>query len=186
MPVRVTCLRHHMKLSHHWAVEPGMTHFTKGSRRAASIGAALLVLTTAVSTSLGAQGFVSVGAGVGGGVGDRNKDASGGGLHGGAYVQFRVPVIPFALRADALLAKTSKDASALSLMTDAVFIAPIPVVQPYVLAGYGRYGIGKDGSISGWNAGFGARVRTPVVAIYAEARRHQRISRDLLTIGISR
>jgi len=135
---------------------------------------------------LAAQGLVSVGVGAGGGVGDRNKDQSGSGTHGAAYVQFRVPVIPFALRADALLAKTAKDASALSLMADAVVIAPIPFVQPYVLAGYGKYGIGTDGSASGWNAGVGARVRTPWIAVYAEARRHQRISRDLLTIGISR
>lgn len=145
--------------------------------------------TGAWNSPLLAQGFVSVGAGVGGGVGDRNKnaaDASGNGLHGAVYAQFRIPVFPFALRADALFAKTARDASAMSLMGDAVFIAPIPFVQPYALAGYGRYGIGKDGSASGWNAGVGARVRTPWVAIYAEARRHQRINRDLLTIGISR
>lgn len=136
-----------------------------------------------------AQGFVSVGAGVGGGVGDRNNDTtdrSGTGTHAAGYVQFRVPIIPFALRGDALFSRTSRDATALSLMTDAVFIAPIPFVQPYILAGYGRYGIGKDNTVSGWNAGVGARVRLPKIAIYAEARRHQRINRDLLTIGISR
>ncbi|MBC8086762.1 MAG: hypothetical protein H7Z40_05820 [Phycisphaerae bacterium] len=146
----------------------------------------LQVAGLAVASRVGAQGLISVGAGVGGGVGDRNKDASGSGMHGAAYVQFRVPIIPFALRADALFAKTTKDATAMSLMADAVVIAPIPFVQPYVLAGYGRYGIGKDDALSGWNAGVGARVRTPWIAIYAEARRHQRISRDLLTIGISR
>jgi hypothetical protein len=158
------------------------------ARRPAAFVAAVLFLGIADNfvKPLHAQGFVSVGAGVGGGVGDRNKDASGRGAHGAVYVQARIPVIPFALRADALFAKTVNDASALSLIGDAVVIAPIPFVQPYVLAGYGRYGIGKDGSASGWNVGVGARVRTPWVGIYAEARRHQRISRDLLTIGISR
>lgn len=133
-----------------------------------------------------AQGLVSVGAGVGGGVGDRNKDISGSGAHAGAYVQLHVPVIPFALRFDALFTKLADSSTALALMGDAVVIAPIPFVQPYVLLGYGTYGVGKDASRSGWNAGVGARVRTPWVAVYAEARRHQRISRDLLTIGISR
>ena len=157
------------------------------TRTVLSFAAALMLASSAgAASSVNAHGFVSAGVGVGGGVGGRNKDDSGSGMHGAAYVQARVPIIPFALRVDALLAKTTKDASALSLMGDAVFIAPIPYVQPYVLAGYGRYGIGKDGSVSGWNAGVGARVRTPWVAIYAEARRHQRISRDLLTIGISR
>lgn len=152
--------------------------------------AALLIsvacLTSFPATSAHAQGLVSVGAGVGGGVGDRNKDISGSGAHAGAYVQLHVPVIPFALRFDALFSKLADSSTALSLMGDAVAIAPIPFIQPYVLAGYGKYGVGKDASRSGWNAGVGARVRTPWVAVYAEARRHQRISRDLLTIGISR
>lgn len=136
--------------------------------------------------SLHAQGLVSAGIGVGGGVGDRNKDESGSGAHGSAYVQLHVPVFPIALRADALLAKTASSGNALALMADAVYLLPVPYVSPYVLAGYGSYGVGKDGTTKGWNAGVGVRVRTPVVAVFAEARRHQRISRDLLTIGISR
>lgn len=135
---------------------------------------------------LAAQGIVSVGAGAGTGIGNRNSDSSGTGTHGALYVQARIPVIPFALRADALFTKTRQNGNAMSLLADAVVIAPIPFVQPYVLAGYGRYGVGKDSAVSGWNAGVGARVRTPWVAIYVEGRRHKQILRDLLTIGISR
>lgn len=135
---------------------------------------------------LAAQGLISVGAGVGGGIGNRNKDQSGNGAHGAAYVQLHVPVIPVAVRADALFTKTANNSTGLALMGDAVYLAPIPVISPYILAGYGRYGVGKDSSVSGWNAGVGVRVRTPVVAFFVEGKRHQRISRDLLTIGISR
>ena len=146
------------------------------------IVSALLIATPV----LHAQGLVSVGIGVGGGIGDRNKDESGSGAHGAAYVQLHVPVFPIALRGDVLLAKTVNSGNALAVMADAVYLAPVPVVSPYALAGYGSYGLGKDGTTKGWNAGVGVRVRTPVVAFYVEGRRHQRISRDLLTIGISR
>lgn len=144
------------------------------------------VIAVAETHELGAQGLVSVGAGVGGGIGDRNKDQSGSGAHGAAYVQLHVPVIPVALRADALFTKTANNQTGLALMGDAVYLAPVPVISPYLLAGYGRYGVGKDSSVSGWNAGVGVRVRTPVVAFFVEGKRHQRVSRDLLTIGISR
>ncbi|MGV3708216.1 MAG: outer membrane beta-barrel protein [Gemmatimonas sp.] len=133
-----------------------------------------------------AQGIISGGVGVGGGVGDRNKDASGRGTHGAAYVQFKVPIVPLAFRFDALLAKTADDKTSTSVMADLVYVLGLPFVQPYALVGHGHYGVGRDGSQNGWNAGVGVRVRTPVVALYGEARRHQRVGRDLLTIGISR
>lgn len=147
---------------------------------------AVLAVQLIATPPMHAQGLVSVGVGVGGGVGDRNKDESGSGVHGAGYVQLHVPVIPIALRGDLLVAKTVNNGNALAVMADAVYLAPIPVVSPYALAGYGSYGVGKDGTTKGWNAGVGVRVRTPVIAFYVEGRRHQRISRDLLTIGISR
>lgn len=154
--------------------------------QARTILTVMLLTVVGAFSRVNAQGVVSVGVGVGGGIGDRNKDSSGKGTHGAAYVQLHVPVFPIALRLDALLAKTEDDKTGTSLMADAVYVLPIPFVQPYALAGYGKYGLGKDSEASGWNVGVGARVRTPVVAIYAEARRHKQIGRDLLTIGISR
>jgi hypothetical protein len=132
-----------------------------------------------------AQGLISAGVGVGGGVGDRNKSALGTGAHGLGFLQLHPPLIPLALRVDALLAKTAVDGAGVSLFGNAVFIAPVPIVQPYALVGYGTYGIGKNGSTSGWDAGVGARLRIPLFSFFVEARRYQH-ARDMLTIGIVR
>ncbi|MEO7998464.1 MAG: hypothetical protein ABI852_13525 [Gemmatimonadaceae bacterium] len=145
---------------------------------------AAIVASMFVTSQIHAQGLISVGAGVGSGISDRRKAETGSGAHAAAYVQLHVPIIPVALRADALYTKTGIEGTA--LMIDAVYLAPIPVVSPYVMAGYGKYGLGKDITADGWNAGVGVRVRTPVVAFFVEAKRHQRIGRDLLTIGVSR
>ena len=139
---------------------------------------------------LGAQGFVSVGAGVGGGVGDRKKatsDDSGNGLHGAAYALFRVPVIPFALRADALFAKTAgRGQCALVKRKCGLYIAPIPSYNRTSSPDMAQYGIGKDRLVIGWNAGLvlgserhGWRFTVKRDGIGGN-------SRDLLTIGISR
>ena len=164
-----------------------MQRNARSKQRIVSISfAAVLALAAIQPASLTAQGLISVGAGAGGGFGDRNKDGSGSGLNGLAFVQLHPPLIPVALRADAVITKSSNSSTALALVGNAVIIAPIPFVQPYALLGYGHYGVGKDGAISGWSLGAGVRARVPNVILFAEVRRHQRISRDLLTIGISR
>lgn len=145
----------------------------------------LIAAVLAAPGSLAAQNLISAGVGVGAGVGDRNKDESGRGAHGAAFVQLRPPLLPVALRADALLSRTANAGTAVSLMGDAVLIVPVPFVQPYALVGYGTYGVGKSQSQSGWNAGVGVRVQAAGFGIFGEARRHQRISRDLFTIGIA-
>ncbi|MDQ6612915.1 MAG: porin family protein [Gemmatimonadota bacterium] len=155
-------------------------------RTPALVFALALLTVTAPSGRATAQGLISVGIGAGGGFGNRNNNPSGSGTHGVVYAQLHPPLFPFALRGDALVSRIGDNQTALSVMADAVVLAPIPFVVPYALVGFGKYGIGKDGSQSGWNAGVGVRARLPNVAIFAEVRRHQRISRDLFTIGLSR
>lgn len=154
------------------------------TRLVAAIALAIVTATSFPELAT-AQGLISVGAGAGAGFGTRNSQ-SGSGTHGAVYVQLHPPLLPFALRGDALLGRVGNNNSALSLMADAVVLAPIPYVVPYALVGYGQYGIGTSAAQSGWNAGLGARIRLPSIAIYAEVRRHQRIGRDLFTIGLSR
>lgn len=146
----------------------------------------VLLTTGGVAARVDAQGVVSAGVGVGGAVGDRHKNAVANGRHGAAYVQLHLPVFPIALRVDALLQKFPDGRYSTAVIADGVYVLPIPLVQPYVLAGYGKYGVGQNGQIAGWNAGGGVRIRTPVITLYVEAHRHQRIERDLLTVGISR
>lgn len=133
-----------------------------------------------------AQGLLSAGFGLGGGVGDRNRNTGGNGAHALGFVQLHPPLLPVALRVDGLVSKADVGGTGAALLGNAVFIAPVPVVQPYAVLGYGRYGIGKSDGVSGWNAGVGARVRIPAFSIFVEARHHQRVGRDLLTIGIVR
>ena len=132
-----------------------------------------------------AQGLVSLGVGAGSGFGSRNTVGTGSGAHALAYAQLHPPLFPVALRADAMLSQVGDNSTALSVMADAVVLAPIPFVVPYAMVGYGKYGIAKAGSQSGWNAGVGVRARLPNFAIFAEVRRHQQL-RDLFTIGLSR
>ncbi|MEP6778831.1 MAG: hypothetical protein ABJC26_03005 [Gemmatimonadaceae bacterium] len=154
------------------------------SRLVAAIAFAI-ASATSIPGLASAQGLISVGAGGGAGFGSHNSQL-GSGAHGAVYVQLHPPLLPFALRGDALLSRVGNNNSALSLMADAVVLAPIPYVVPYALVGYGQYGIRTSVAQSGWNAGIGARVRLPSIAIYAEVRRHQRIGRDLFTVGLSR
>lgn len=145
---------------------------------------ALAIVAMCATRAVHAQGLISVGAGVGSGINDRKKNETGTGAHAAAYVQLHVPVFPVALRAGVMYTKTAFPGTA--LMLDAVYLAPIPVVSPYAMAGYGKYGLGNNVTANGWNAGVGVRVRTPVVALFVEGKRHQRIGRDMLTIGVSR
>lgn len=161
---------------------PRKTYFINFARRPLLFVSAIAAMF--VTQNVNAQGLISVGAGVGSGINDRRKGETGTGAHAAAYVQLHVPVFPVALRAGAMYTKTAVPGTA--LMLDAVYLAPIPVVSPYAMAGYGKYGLGEDITANGWNAGVGVRVRTPVVAFFVEGKRHQRIGRDMLTIGISR
>jgi hypothetical protein len=69
-----------------------------------------------------------------------------------------------------------------------VFSAPLPVATPYFIAGWGTYGLGGDGPTSGttgWNVGAGVRVSVPgAPGFFGEIRRHERVSRDLITFGV--
>jgi hypothetical protein len=132
-----------------------------------------------LASSLHAQ--FTAGVGAGGAFGTRG--GSGSLVHGLAFAEFKVPVLP-GVRADAMVMDTPSGVGPLSLALSVVWSAPIPVVKPYVLGGWGKYGIGKDGSVSGWNVGLGIRASLGV-GIFVEARRHQKIGRDLITAGIT-
>jgi hypothetical protein len=125
----------------------------------------------------------TLGVGGGGGVGTRGGSESA--LHGIAFAEFKTPVLPLpGLRGDVMLIDPPSGSGPLSLSLNVVLSLPIPVVKPYVLGGWGSYGIGKGESASGWNVGVGVRVALGV-GVFAEARRHDKIGRDLLTVGIT-
>jgi len=146
--------------------------------------AALLVAAPAAS----ARGqILSAGVGGGPGIGRHNgptAEASHGHLLG--WAQLGLPLLPVAVRGDALVIGKGTGGGPLALSVNAVGRLPLPLVSPYVTAGWGQYGIGGDVRTRGWSAGVGVRVKLPVLpGVFGEVRRHQRLGRDLATVGLT-
>jgi hypothetical protein len=150
--------------------------------RLVALAAALTVPTAAARAQL-----LSAGIGGGAAVGSRNsRQASSDYAHALGYVQLGVPLLPVAVRGDALVTKQSTGGGPLALSVNAVGSLPIPIVTPYVTAGWGQYGIGGDLRTRGWSVGLGVRAKLPVLpGVFAEVRRHQRLGRDLATVGLT-
>lgn len=141
-----------------------------------------LVVAAVFAVARPAQAQFTIGAGAGIGTGSRGGDAVG--RHASAFVEVRVPLLT-GVRADAMVLDAPTGTGKLSLALNAVMTLPIPVVTPYVLGGWGKYGMGSDSAArEGWN--YGAGVRTSLgIGLFAEYRRHQRVARDLITIGVT-
>jgi hypothetical protein len=142
---------------------------------------ALLIGTASTAT---AQTGLSLWAGVGGsreaGVSTFPKDAKQLGA------QLTLPVLPLGLRADALLIGTKIDTDNLSYNVNAVAAMPLPIVQPYAIAGRGRYVIAPGApKETGWNYGAGVRVGVARLGAFVEVRRHDPLKRTITTLGIT-
>ena len=150
--------------------------------------APVLCLTSALligaTSSAGAQTGLSLWAGIGGsreaGVSTFAKDAKQLGA------QLTVPLLPLGIRADALLLGTKVDADYLSYNVNAVATLPLPLVQPYAIAGRGRYVIAPAlAKEMGWNYGAGVRVGVSRLGAFVEMRRHEPLQRTITTLGIT-
>ena len=85
---------------------------------------------------------------------------------------------PLGIRADALLLGTKVDADYLSYNVNAVATLPLPLVQPYAIAGRGRYVIAPAlAKEMGWNYGAGVRVGVSRLGAFVEMRRHEPLQR---------
>jgi hypothetical protein len=136
------------------------------------------------SATAQAQTGLSLWAGIGGsaeaGVSTFAKDAKQLGA------QLSLPVIPLGIRADALLLGSKVDADHLSYNVNAVATIQLPLVQPYAIAGRGRYVTAPDAPKEmGWNYGAGLRVGVARLGIFAEMRRHEPLKRTITTVGIT-
>ena len=149
--------------------------------------APIMCLTSALmlgATTANAQTGLSLWAGVGGsreaGVSTFPKDAKQLGA------QLTLPVIPLGLRADALLVGSKLDADNLSYNVNAVAVMQLPLVQPYAIAGRGRYVIAPEAPKEmGWNYGAGVRLGVARLGAFVEVRRHQPLQRTITTLGIT-
>jgi hypothetical protein len=151
------------------------------SPRRLLLGFALLLAPAVAPAQL-----LSYGVGGGTGVGRRNGPAAAEShAHALGYLQIGVPLFPLAIRGDAMLLREGTGGGPVAVSSSAVLRLPLPVVSPYVTVGYGQYGTG-DRRVNGWSAGAGVRVKLPVLpGVFGEVRRHQRLGRDLVTVGLS-
>src|SRR5262245_5863821 len=150
--------------------------------------APVMCLTSALllgpKTTAGAQTGLSLWAGIGGsreaGVSTFAKDAKQLGA------QLTVPLLPLGIRADALLLGTKLDTDYLSYNVNAVATMPLPLVQPYAIAGRGRYVVAPAlAKEMGWNYGAGVRVGLGRLGAFVETRRHEPLKRTITTLGIT-
>lgn len=149
--------------------------------------APLLCLTSALLVSAAtasAQTGLSLWAGIGGsreaGVSTFAKDAKQLGA------QLSVPLLPLGVRADALLLGSQVDMDHLSYNLNAVATLALPLVQPYGIAGRGRYVVAPGGAKeTGWNYGGGVRAGVSRIGVFVEMRRHLPLKRTITTLGIT-
>jgi hypothetical protein len=141
--------------------------------------AALLTLPAAAH----AQGGLTIWAGAGGASDDGTvtfgKDAKQLG------VQLSLPVLPVAIRGDALMFGSQFDTDAISYNINAVVQMRLPVLTPYGLLGRGRYAIAPDQKEMSWNYGGGVRLGLGRLGLFGEVRRHDKIQRTVTVLGVT-
>jgi hypothetical protein len=142
---------------------------------------ALISLFVFSYTPAQAQRIFTFGVGAGAGVGKAGDDTDGGLGHGLGFIELKPPLFPFGARATGLLLGGAGDAGPFGATISALGSLPLPLIMPYTLAGWGRYGIGGDDSRDGWHVGVGVRVSR----LFVEVQRHERLGRNLVTLGIT-
>jgi hypothetical protein len=96
-----------------------------------------------------------------------------------------LPVFPVSVRGDVLLLGDGVSLDGLSYSLNTLFRLTLPVVQPYAIAGFGRYALTKDIDESGWNAGAGARLGFGRLGVFVEIRRHFPLERTITVFGLT-
>jgi len=143
-----------------------------------------LALTSAAGEAR-AQRLLSFNVGGGHSAPRGTRDVGGNQLNALLAAQLDMPLLPLAIRGDALLVGWNSSAGPLSFTANVVLPLRLPVVTPYVIAGYGTYGVGSARKTEGWNAGAGVRLGVGRVGVFAEARRHQVYARDAFSFGLT-
>lgn len=135
------------------------------------------------ATAARAQAGLSLWAGIGGsaraGVSTFARDAKQLGA------QLTIPLVPFGVRAEALMLGSRLSADAISYSFNAVAALQLPLVQPYAILGRGKYAIAPELKEVGWNAGGGVRVGLARLGAFVEMRRHYPLHRTITTLGVT-
>ena len=100
-------------------------------------------------------------------------------------VQVALPIVPVAIRGDALLFGNDFKPDNVSYNVNAVVQARLPVVSPYGILGRGRYVVTPDEKVMGWNYGAGLRLGLGRLGVFGEVRKHEVINRTVTVLGIT-
>lgn len=150
-----------------------------------AIAFAIVFAIAAFALPAGAQ---AVSLWVGAGRPMQRAEPSPGTLHSvDAYgaVQLDLPLLPFALRADASLAGSDLRDGRRDAVASLVFPLRLPFVQPYAMLGYGVYDAGRAGERRGVSAGAGLRLHVKRLGIFGQVRRHEPLGRTIGTVGLT-
>lgn len=129
--------------------------------------------------------MVTAQVGVGAALDRRNERLDGSHRHVAAALEVTPPLVPLGVRADGMWIDTGGSGGTAAASLNGVFTIKLPIVRPYILAGWGQYGIGASAPRTGANAGAGIRIHAGPLRVFGEARRHWPLSRDLVTVGLS-
>ena len=99
--------------------------------------------------------------------------------------QLGLPIVPVAIRGDVVLFGGKYVREALSYVVNAVVRMPVPFIQPFAIAGRGRYATSLTTKANGWNYGVGVRLGSGRFGVFAEMRRHAPIGRSITVAGVT-
>lgn len=149
---------------------------------AGATAAAFMLVLTDVSA---AQSGLSIQAGAGAVYNHRDGRIDDTQRHATASIEYRPPLSPLGIRGDVIRSGGDSSNGRLSYTVNGVLDLGLPLLHPYVTAGWGRYRIGDITEREGYNAGAGARLQLGPIGVYGEVRRHWALGKDLATVGIA-
>jgi hypothetical protein len=153
------------------------------NRRLANGIALALLAGSAIIPARGTAQGVSVWAGMGSS--SQNGNTQFGTNARQVGVQLGFPLLPIAVRGEALLLGTDIDTNALSYSVNGILTLPLPFVQPYAIAGRGRYALSLTQKTYGTNLGAGVKLGFGRLGFFGEVRWHRPLDRTIKMIGVT-
>ena len=99
-------------------------------------------------------------------------------------LQLDLPMLPFALRGDVMLAGGDWRNGRRNLVASAVLPLRLPVITPYAMGGYGIYDWGKAGEQRGLSYGAGVRLQLGGIGVFGQVQHHRPLDRSVGTLGV--
>lgn len=157
-------------------------------RSASAIVASCVLALGALATPAAAQKPISLYVALGPSLERGGRKLEGGLEHVLVAAELSVPILPLAVRVDGMRTffppRDGGDSGQNAVTVNGVFLIRLPIVQPYAIGGYGRYGVLGGERSDGLNAGLGVRLILGRFGVFVEGRRHWELTRDLVSVGM--